>query len=110
MITDVIGEDECRRIIALWMLDNKKNAVLPVGMSREEYAETFPFPELDYTYTRTQSVGQGQFASLMKGEIVLKDWETKNGRHAAKLTVYKVMIDDADLPEYSSAGGYIVCY
>ncbi len=108
MITDIVPEEEFRKKLAFWLLDNDSSAVLPQGMSREEYASEYILPDFEFEHTQSSSDPQGNIITLLKSCVELSDWETKKGKKA-KLTFYRVMKTFASSPDSEPYPmGYII--
>ncbi len=109
MISDVLGESEFRRRLGLWVLDNDKGAFLPKGMTREEFAESYRLPEIEYIHTQSYSDDNGDLITMLKGGIFLRDWETKNGREARKIEFFKILKTFSATPDVEPYPmGYII--
>lgn len=109
MISDILSEKEFRTKIGLWVLDNDKGAFLPHNMSREEYAESYRLPKIDYIHTQSYSDDNGDLVTMLKGSINLRDWETKNGKTPKKIEFYKLLktfVATPDVEPYPM--GYII--
>lgn len=99
MITEVISEDELRRIMALWFLEHDKGACIPPGHTKEEYIEDFRIPDVPLTHTQSMPDLDGNISTLLKGEIRLSDWETKQGKKEERFIFYKVLTTLTDNPD-----------
>lgn len=109
MITDVLSEKEFRSRIALWVLDNDKGAVLPQGMSREEYAENYRLPDFGYVHAQSYADDNGDLITILKSGIYLRDWETRNGKEAGKIEFFKLLKTFAATPDVEPYPmGYII--
>lgn len=111
MITEVIDESSFKRVLALWMLENDRGTVLPEGMSKEEFAEDYPIPDTLCEHTQSAADGDGNVITLLKAEICLRDWETKNGRESKTFTYYRVLKTFSENPDSEPFPiGYIAAY
>lgn len=109
MISDVLTEKEFQFRLGLWVLDNDKGAFLPPNMTREEYAENYRLPEINYVHTQSYSDDNGDLITMLKGTICLRDWETKNGREPQKIEFYKLLKTFAATPDVEPYPmGYII--
>ena len=109
MTSELLSEHEFRRRVAFWLLDNDRGACLPCGVDREEYAEQFRLPDFDYTHTHSCCDKEGDLITMLRGEISLSDWQTRNGREPRKLVFYKVLKTFIDTPEVEPYPmGYII--
>lgn len=109
MISDVLSEDEFKKRLAFWLLDNDKAAVPGDGVSREEYAENYRLPEFDYVHTQSFADENGDLISLLKSEVRLRDWETRSGKAPKSFTFYLVLKTSASSPETEPFPmGYII--
>lgn len=109
MITDILSEKEFCRRLGLWVLDNDKGAVLPYGMSREEYAESYRLPDFDYVHMQTYPDENGDLITVLKSGVSLRDWETRNSDKPMKFEFYKLLKTFASTPDVEPYPmGYII--
>ena len=109
MITDLISENEFKQKFALWKLENDIGVYLPSGMTKAEYAETYSLPDFDFIHVQSYADKNDDLITLLKSEIRLSEWETKNGKEPKTFAFYKVLktVTDAPLLE-PTVMGYIV--
>ena len=87
----VITEDELRRALGAWMLDNSRTEFIPEGQSREDYLEAFRLPRAEYVHTQTCLDSNGDAVTTLKATIKLKDWQTKGGKADAVFVYYMIL-------------------
>lgn len=109
MSADIISESELRHRLALWLLENDIGVYLPSGMTKAEYAETYRLPDFEFIHVQSYADENDNLITLLKGEIRLKEWETKNGKEPKSFAFYKVLktVTDSDELEQTVIG-YIV--
>ncbi len=107
MITDVLKEDEFRQKLAFWMLENDKGTLLPLNISKEDFALNFPIPQINLIHTQSVMNSDGSVTSLLKGKISVLSSKSRTGKEA-HLTFYKIMntVGDND----PVCVGYIIAY
>lgn len=110
MISDIISENELRQKLALWLLENDIGVYLPSGMTKAEYAESYRLPDFDFTHVQSYSDNNGDLITLLKAELRLMEWETKNGKEPRKFAFYKVLktVTDSDFINPTVIGYIIV--
>ena len=109
MISDILSEAEFKRRLVNWLLENDRGAFLGGSMTREEYIETYRLPDFDYVHTQSVADENGELITLLRSEIRLSDWETKNGREPRKFEFYRVLKTMTDSPEVEPFPmGYII--
>ncbi len=109
MTDNLLSENECRKAVARWMLANKRNVCLLPGQTPEDFADSFEMPQIIYRHTDSYADANGDLVTMLKGEIALSDWETKNGTEPKTLTVYKVLKTSLTNPDVEPfPAGYIV--
>ena len=109
MITDILSEKEFCQRLGLWVLDNDKGAILPHGMSREEFAGNYRMPDFDYVHMQTYPDENGDLITVLKSGISLRDWETRNSEKPAKFEFYKLLktfVSTPDVEPYPM--GYVI--
>ena len=105
----VVGENELRRAMGEWMLDNSRAEFIPAGASREDYLAAFRLPEVSYAHTQTCLDSDGDAISILKASVLLKDWQTKNGVEDARFVFYKVLKTFTATPDVEPCElGYII--
>ncbi len=109
MMSDIISEDKLRYELAVWLLENDIGVYLPSGMTKAEYAETYKLPEFDFTHVQSYADKNDDLITLLKAEISLSEWETKNGKEPKSFAFYKVLktVTDSDVIE-PTVIGYII--
>lgn len=109
MISNVISENELKQKLVLWMLENDVGVYLPSGVTKTEYAETFRLPDFDFAHIQSYADENKNLITLLKAEIALNDWETKNGKEPKTFAFYKVLKTATDSAEAEqTVVGYIV--
>ncbi len=110
MISDIISEFELKVRICEWLFKNQKGFCIRPYDSLEECAFYYRLPD-DLRYRHTQSLADvnGDLLTLLKAEIVLRDWETRKGNKEVKFEFYKVLKTFTDTPEVEPYPvGYII--
>lgn len=108
MSTPLLTEREFKEAMALWLLDHDRSAVLLPGMTRADYAQAFRLPPLQLQHTQTFLDAAGDLVTLLKGEIRLRDWESRSGKPCC-FTFYhllKTMTDTPDVEPFPA--GYMI--
>ena len=109
MISDILSEAEFKRQLVNWLLENDRGAFLGGSMTREEDIETYRLPDFDYVLMQSFADENGDLITLLRSEIRLSDWETKNGREPRKFEFYRVLKTMTDSPEVEPFPmGYII--
>ena len=109
MISPILSEEEFKKQLAFWTLDNDIGATLPLGCNREDYAETFRLPDFDYVHTQSMADENGDLLTLLKGRVHLSDWQTRNHREERNFEFYLVLKTLTDCPEVEPFPvGYII--
>lgn len=91
MISELISENEFKRRLALWTLENDRGVFLPSAVTKSEFVENFRLPEFEFTHTQSYADENGDLITLLKSEIRLSAWETKNGKEPRKFVFYKIL-------------------
>ena len=91
MISELLSEDEFRRIYAKWRYENDRGVFIPPGITPEEFASDFPLPDEPSEHTQSTADSDGCITTLLKGEIRLSGWQTKSGNEEKVFTYYKVI-------------------
>ena len=109
MIADLISENEFRQRLALWKLENDIGVYLPSSLTKAEYLEIFRLPDFELVHYNSYPDKNDDLITLLKGEIHLKGWETKNGKEPKSFSFYKVLktLTDAPVLEPQTIG-YII--
>ena len=107
MISELLTEDEFRRVYAEWRYENDRGVFLPPGISFEEFACDFPLPDEPSEHTQSSADSDGCITTLLKGEIRLTEWQTKSGKGEKVFTYYKVIKTPADEGGEAFTAGYI---
>ena len=110
MISDILSEEELKIKVCEWLLKNCKGFYIYPYETVAEYAADYRLPsDLRYRHTQSLAGEDGDLITLLKAEIILKDWETRSGKKEAKFEFYKVLktfIDTPDVEPYPV--GYII--
>ncbi len=110
MISEILTELELKTKVCEWLLKNCKGYYIYPYESVRDYAEDYRLPD-DLRYRHTQSLADenGDLITLLKAEIVLKDWETRSGKEEMKFEFYKVLKTFTDTPDVEPYPvGYII--
>ena len=107
MISEILGTDEFRRVYAKWRYENDRAVFLPPGVSFDEFACDYPLPSAPLEHTQSSADAHGCITTLLKGEITLKAWQTKNGREDSVFTWYEVIRTPAAQGAEPFTAGYI---
>ncbi len=106
---DIISEKQLCRALGNWMLDNSNSTFIPSGMTREDFCNTYPLPKPNFKLTQTWSDGNGFTVSLLRADIVLRDWQTRSGREQKTFSFYKVIKTPEHSPQTApDETGYII--
>ena len=109
MISDILSEAEFKLRLCEWLLENDRICFLQNGETLEDYAERYRLPDFDYVHTQSFADENGDLITLLRSEIRLSDWETKNGREPRKFEFYRVLKTMTDSPEVEPFPmGYII--
>ncbi len=109
MISELLSEEEFKKRLAYWVLDNDRGSFIPIGYNREDYAELYRMPDFDYIHTQSYVDENGDLITLLKSGIYLRDWETRNGREPRKFEFYHILKTLTDTPEVEPFPvGYII--
>ncbi len=109
MMPKLLTEKEFSRRLAYWLLENDIGVYPPFGSTRSEFADSYTLPDFDYVHLQSFCDKDGDVITMLRGEIKLSDWETKN-RHVPKQFVfYKMLKTFLDTPEVEPFPlGYII--
>lgn len=109
MTSELLTEKELSRILALWLLENDKGTCLPPGMSRNEFADEYTLPEFDYEHLQSFCDKSGDIITMLRAELTLCDWQTRDGKKPRKFVFYKMLKTFLDTPEVEPFPmGYII--
>ena len=110
MITsEILSEYEFKKRFVLWRVKNDIGMYLPKDMSIDDYAEVMPMPDFDYVHTQSLADENGDLITMLKGNVHLSDWMTRNHREPRDFTFYLVLKTLTDSPEVEPFPmGYIV--
>ena len=110
MITsEILSEVEFKRKLLRWRLKNDIGMTLPQGENIDDYAAVYPLPDFDYVHTQSFSDENGDLITLLKGNIHLSDWMTRNHKEPRDFDFYLVLKTLTDSPEVEPFPmGYIV--
>ncbi|MBR6786023.1 MAG: hypothetical protein IKM25_07230 [Clostridia bacterium] len=109
MISNLISENEFKQRLALWKLENDIGVYLPSSQTKAEYLEIFRLPDFDLVHYNSYPDENDDLITLLKGEIRLKGWETKNGREPRTFAFYKVLKTVTDSPVLETKTiGYVI--
>ena len=109
-ISDMLSEAEFKVELCKWLIKNDRCCFLKDNMTIEEYAEEYRLPDFDYIHTQSYVDENGDLITMLKSEIRLRAWETKNGYKPKTFTFYhflKTFIDNPEAEPYPV--GYMVC-
>lgn len=109
MISDILSEYEFKVQLLRWLLKNDRGFLLPEYETVEDYAEIYKLPDFDYVHTQSHPDENDDLVTMMKAEIHLRDWETRNGREPRTFKFYLVLKTLTDCPEVERFPmGYII--
>ena len=110
MITsEILSEVEFKKRYLEWRLKNDIAMTVPRGETAESYAAVYPMPDFDYVHTQSYADENGDLITLLKGNVHLSDWMTKNHREPRDFNFYLVLKTLTDSPEVEPFPmGYIV--
>ena len=63
MISELLSEEEFKKRLAYWVLDNDRGSFIPIGYNREDYAELYRMPDFDYVHTQSYTDENGDAVS-----------------------------------------------
>lgn len=114
MVFETISEEELRREIAEWFMENKRSAPLPASEAAEEFINNFIIPESDFEFTQSYVSQSGDITVLFKTAIHLFAWQTRKGKEPKDFSYYKVTIaaldDNGDILNYKITGYVITSF
>ena len=109
MMFPILSETEFKKELAYWVLDNDRGAFIPYGYGRKDFADLYRLPDFDYVHFYSYVDGDGDVLTMLKSEVHLKDWETRNGRIPRTFKFYKILKTFTDSPEVEPFPmGYII--
>ena len=108
-LSDIINEDEFKRRYVLWQLRNSIMPVLPLGSTVDDYVETLPMPDIEYTYYKSIADENGDLITALKSSFHLDSWQTRNHKYPVDFVFYLILKTLADSPEVEPFPmGYII--
>ncbi len=107
MITDLLSEEEFRRVYTKWRCENDLGVTLPPGISFDEFASDYPLPGETLEHTQSGADADGCITTLLKGEIVLKEWQSRGSGGDKTFVWYKVIKTPAGEGREPFTAGYI---
>lgn len=109
MMPELLTEKEFSRRLAYWLLENDIGVCLPLGMTRREFADSYTLPDFDYVHLQSFCDKDGDVITMLRGEIELSDWQTRNSHVAKRFVFYKMLKTFLDTPEVEPFPlGYII--
>ncbi len=109
MTPELLSEKEFSRRLAFWLLENDRGVYLCPKTSRQEFAEDYRLPDFDYVHLQSFCDKDGDIITMLRGEIKLSDWQTKNGTEPRQFVFYKMLKTFLDTPEVEPFPlGYII--
>lgn len=112
MITDsILSETEFKARYLKWRVENDIGMIMPERTTVEEYAEVYPMPDFDYVHTQSFADENGDLITLLKGNVHLSGWQTRNRKEPRDFNFYLVLKTLTDSPEVEPFPmGYIVVF
>ena len=109
MKSGLLSEEEFKRRLAFWILDNRRTAFVPYSYSSEDFPDFYRMPDFDYVHIKSFEDCYGDLITVLKSGIYLRDWETRNGYHHKKFEFYHILKTFIDSPEVEPFPmGYII--
>lgn len=99
MISKLLTEAEFKQELCNWLLENDRCAFLKDDMTAEDFAEEYRLPDFDYVHTLSAPDENGDLVTMLKSEVHLRSWETKNGYEPRTFTFYHLLKTFIDNPE-----------
>ena len=99
MSSALLSEEEFKRRLAFWILDNRRTAFVPYSYSREDFPDLYRLPDFDYVHLKSFEDYYGDLITVLKSGIYRRDWETRNGYHPKKFEFYLILKTFIDSPE-----------
>ena len=107
--SDILSEVEFKREYLRWRLKNDIGMIIPQGENIDDYAEVYPMPDFDYVHTQSFADENGDLITLLKGNVHLSAWQTRNHKEPRDFNFYLVLKTLTDSPEVEPFPmGYIV--
>lgn len=107
--SEILSEVEFKKRYLEWRLKNDIGMTIPRYETAESYAETYPMPDFDYVHTQSFADENGDLISLLKGNVHLSDWMTRNRKEPKDFNFYLVLKTLTDSPEVEPFPmGYII--
>ena len=101
-------DDEFRRCVAKWMLENSVAAFVPLGGDKSDYIDSFVMPDVEYTHFDSYADENGDLITMLRAEIALKPSAARSGK-AEKLVFFKVLRTYVSTPDITPEElGYIL--
>lgn len=109
MISEILSEREFKVKLCEWLLKNDRICFLKEDETVEDYADRYRLPDFDYVHTQSCADENGDLITLLKSEINLRDWQTKNGKEHRKFVFYHILKTSVSCPEVEPFPmGYII--
>lgn len=109
MQSEILSEAEFKKRLCKWLLENDVISNRQPWQTLEDYAESYRLPDFDYVHTQSVADENGDLITLLKSNVHLRDWETRNGREPRTFEFYLVLKTLTDCPEVEPFPvGYIV--
>ncbi len=106
---ELLSEVQFKARYLRWRHENDTGMIMPEQTSYEEYAEVYPMPDFDYVHTQSFADKNGDLITLLKGNVHLSGWMTRNHRDPRDFNFYLVLKTLTDSPEVEPFPmGYIV--
>ena len=103
-----LTQDELRRCVAQWMLENSVTAFVPLGGSKSDYIDSFVMPDVVYAHFDSCADENGDLITLLKAHIDLKPTASRSGK-AEKIVFFKVLRTYISTPDVAPEEvGYIL--
>lgn len=105
----ILSETEFKACYLRWRVENDIGITIPCGTTPEEYASIYPLPDFEYTHTQSFADENGDLITLLKSNVHLDGWQTRNRKEPRDFSFYLVLRTMTDSPEVEPFPmGYII--
>lgn len=110
MITsEILSEAEFKACYLRWRIENDIGMYFPQDEDIDDYAAVYKMPDFDYVHTQSFADENGDLITLLKGNVHLSGWMTRNHKEPRDFNFYLVLKTLTDSPEVEPFPmGYIV--